>query len=949
MRSGRALTDGTISTALTDTDGHGTHVAGTIAAARDGQGMVGIAPGATILALGAIGVPQGSDSVGLSYLADQADVRVINGSYGPTIAANATIWNANGDVGDFTAVKKELDAGKILVFANGNDGQKAPVQAVNPSGISLYPFIRPGNANAGVYTGIGNTDFSAIDRSAGQIIAVSNIAVDFSISADSNRCGVTASWCLSAPGGGVFNGASNPDGILSTYINKDSPITLSGSLYAYSNGTSMAAPHVAGAVADLIEAYPGYSARDIVAVMFATAQDLGTPGVDAIYGYGLVRLDRALSGPTTLAAGANVNVVANDTTYWSQPFANIGGFTKDGAGNLIVAGRTAVTDGDVTIQQGALGVGGTLTVTGAVGGNAARLQIDQNATLAGFGTVNAVTNIQGTLSPGALPNLADAQAFATGLGLAAPTANGTSIGTLTFAKNVTLAATANTRIAIDGTLEMPGGPRTYSKIVVSGPGTTFALGGTLSPVLRDIPGATNTYVPAAGDKFKFLVATDGATITGQYATLLQPGTGLAADTRLALIANATSLTLDVAPTSFANFARTQTANPNVSGVAAALDLANAGGNTTRRATIFNELYSEDGDHIDDGLATLSGQGHTATPRAALMSFAGFSGMVADRQNAVVNGGGTVQASLMPAFAVAYGTEGPTLTASASALPFPASGPVGSVGQWSTWGQAYGQWSKVGATADLPSSSTSGGGFVVGLDRMFTPDLLGGLAFGFARNTTLSEGTKANADTYGMSLYASWMPGRFVVDSRVSLGPTKGTTTRSIELPDVSTIANGSYTGFGALFATDIGYRVFVNDITLKPYVGMTAQAFRRDAFAETTDFGLSFPAQTFNKLTGSVGAVINTQKTLASGLTLMPVVKLAVAHDFRDDSFVTNVALLDEPFQTRAANPGREALIGGFGLIGWQTERLRVFANYTGEFHTNGRAHQLTGGVRTAW
>jgi uncharacterized protein with beta-barrel porin domain len=50
-----------------------------------------------------------------------------------------------------------------------------------------------------------------------------------------------------------------------------------------------------------------------------------------------------------------------------------------------------------------------------------------------------------------------------------------------------------------------------------------------------------------------------------------------------------------------------------------------------------------------------------------------------------------------------------------------------------------------------------------------------------------------------------------------------------------------------------------------------------------------------------------------------------------------------------AANPGRDSAVVALSLSAWQTERLCLFANYTGQFSANAIATQVAGGLRVAW
>lgn len=131
-------------------------------------------------------------------------------------------------------------------------------------------------------------------------------------------------------------------------------------------------------------------------------------------------------------------------------------------------------------------------------------------------------------------------------------------------------------------------------------------------------------------------------------------------------------------------------------------------------------------------------------------------------------------------------------------------------------------------------------------------------------------------------------------------------------------------------------------------MGLTDQVSRQNAYTESTDFGLSFPAQTFVKTTTALGALATTTFQVG-GVTLMPEARIAWTHDLRDDALTTQSSLFDAPFSINAANPGRDAAVIGLKLAGWQAQNLRVFAGYTGEFRNNASSHEVFGGLRIVW
>ena len=210
-----------------DDNGHGTHVAGTIGAKRDGAGLVGVAPDSEIFAIKSL------DAQGNGYLSDivagvdwaiQNKMDVINMSLGTSADSRAM-----RDI-----VQKASNSGIIVVGANGNDGVGTPVN---------YP--------------------AKYDS----VIAVSSIDSALKISSFSSTGPETE---FTAPGSQV----------VSTYLNGG---------YAISSGTSMASPHVAGFVALMKQMHPDKSASEIRKELQNYAVDLGDVGRDNFYGYGMLK------------------------------------------------------------------------------------------------------------------------------------------------------------------------------------------------------------------------------------------------------------------------------------------------------------------------------------------------------------------------------------------------------------------------------------------------------------------------------------------------------------------------------------------------------------------------------------------------------------------------------------------------------------------------------------
>jgi len=232
-----------------DSDGHGTHVAGTVAASGDNStGVVGLGWRVKIMAL-KVGC-NGADitlaaAISAIDYAVSKRVNVINMSMG-----GAFVSRAMAD-----AISNAVQNNIAVVVAAGNSG--------GPDSDQLYPANDP---NVITVSATGPSDELAHYSSYGN-------AVD-----------------VAAPGGNPPGGSSTcsstgSDCIVSTYI---------GGRYVALTGTSMAAPQVTGLIALLFSKDPTISVQQIRSILETTSVDLGASGKDPKFGYGRIDVRAAL-------------------------------------------------------------------------------------------------------------------------------------------------------------------------------------------------------------------------------------------------------------------------------------------------------------------------------------------------------------------------------------------------------------------------------------------------------------------------------------------------------------------------------------------------------------------------------------------------------------------------------------------------------------------------------
>jgi subtilisin family serine protease len=230
-----------------DLSGHGTQTMGVMVGGDAGGTTIGMAPGAQWIAV-KIFNDQGASTAtaihqGFQWLLDPDHNPATADA--PQVVNNSWAFGTPGCFLDFEPDLQSLRAAGILpVFAAGNGG---------PSSSTSYS---PANNPSAFAVG-------AINNSS-QVYAYS--------SRGPSTCGGSAKQVY-------------PDVVAPGVNIRTSDLF---SFYISTSGTSFAAPHVAGALALLLSAYPGLSAADQAAALTGSAQDLGAPGPDDVTGYGRV-------------------------------------------------------------------------------------------------------------------------------------------------------------------------------------------------------------------------------------------------------------------------------------------------------------------------------------------------------------------------------------------------------------------------------------------------------------------------------------------------------------------------------------------------------------------------------------------------------------------------------------------------------------------------------------
>ncbi|QPI32167.1 autotransporter outer membrane beta-barrel domain-containing protein [Serratia sp. CMO1] len=777
-----------------DSDGtlgsHGTHVGGIAAGSRDGGAMHGVAFNAQIISA-ENGDPGPEDGIilgndGAVYQAGwdalvASGARIINNSWGIGITEKFDEGGYDPAYPHFTVndAQKQFDQIKQILGTKPGGAYQGAIDAARSGVVTIFAAGNDGNLN--------NPDAMAglayfVPDIAPNWLSVASLqdptnTGDYSISTFSSRCGYTASLCVSAPGTRVY----------SSIIEGTSVENLTTG-YAKYSGTSMAAPHVAGSVAVLMERFPYLNGAQVAEVLKTTATDMGAPGIDALYGWGMINLGKAINGPGMLVTAEDIpeefripdptgvaygptqfvvdlpgvgavldkgkptERVCSDVLcgldFWSNDISGHGGLTKQGIGTLVLTGNNTYS-GPTLVNQGRLAINGSVT---------SAVSVQSGGIVGGSGTVGSLTARRG--------------------GTVAP---GNSIGTLNVAGDVSFEP--GSRYAVEV------GPNGQSDRIQSGGAATIG-GGEVAVTLENSSNLlTQSEVRSLlGQQYTILSAQQG--VSGQFDAVapnyLFLGTGLSYQP--------TGVTLSVGRngTSFASVAQT----PNERAVAAAADALAAG----------NPVYE-----------SLLNSGSAGEARQA---FRQLSGQIhADIASALVNDSRYLREALNGRLRQAEGL------ASSSAIKADEDG---------AWAQLLGAWDHASGDANATGYQASTYGVLVGLDSAAAADWRLGVATGYTRTSLHGGyGSKADSDNYHLAAYGDKQFGALALRGGAGYTWHRIDTKRSVNYGMQSDRDTAKYSARTEQLFAEAGYSVKGEWLNLEPFVNLAYVNFENNGIAES--------------------------------------------------------------------------------------------------------------------
>jgi len=879
---------------------HGTHVGGIAAGNRDGVEMHGVAFNAQIISADN-GDPGPEDGIvlgndGAVYKAGwdslvASGARIINNSWGIGITDRFAKGGRNPDFPHFTVNDARAQfaqiqpllgtlpggaydgaiaaarSGVLTIFAAGNDYNLNNPDAI--AGLGYFvPEIAPNWMTVAALQ--QNPDTSS--------------ANPYVISTFSSRCGYTASFCVSAPGTRIYSaviGGTSLEDLTQGYANK--------------NGTSMAAPHAAGAAAVLMERFPYMSGAQIASVLRTTATDMGAPGIDSLYGWGMINLDKGIRGPGMLVteqdipeelriaggygpsqfvadlpgvgalvdAGRPTERRCNDLScvldLWSNDISGHGGLTKQGIGTLVLSGNNTYA-GPTLVNQGRLAVNGSLQST---------VTVNDGGVLGGNGRIGAlVVNRGGVVAPG------------------------NSIGTLRVSNDVTFQPGSTYAVEVGST----GSDRLVSDGQIAVGGANLALDLQNPGVSLQSQQATSL----VGRQFDILDAAGG--VQGSFAQVqsnaLFLGGGLAytgSGVRLAVQRNATS---------FASVGLTA----NQRSVAAAADRLGAG-----NPVYESLLLSADAASAQQAFDQLSGEIHPAVGNLLLNDSRQLRDAVGERTRL-------------------QGVEGQDN---------------------GLWVKALGAWGKADGDSGHARYSSSIGGMLLGIDGQMSEDTRVGVFTGYS-DSSLSMGdgrhSSASVDSYHLGAYA----GKELEQLRLSVGAShswhRTETKRELQYNEVSDRQKSKRDAQSTQVFGEAAWKVELPSVALEPFANLAYVHIASDSFREHGGAAaLKGGQDNRDAWLSTLGMRAGKQLQLSSGQAVELAATLGWQHNLSSTGADQHLAFAGQgdTYKVQALSLDRDAAVVGARVGIALSREARVNLDYNGLLGSRDKSHGV--GLTLDW
>ena len=276
-----------------------------------------------------------------------------------------------------------------------------------------------------------------------------------------------------------------------------------------------------------------------------------------------------------------------------------------------------------------------------------------------------------------------------------------------------------------------------------------------------------------------------------------------------------------------------------------------------------------------------------------------------------------------------------------------------VGETAAWGRLVGVWGDTDGSAGVGGSDFQITGGIVGVDHVFTPILLAGVAAQWTTNDIDFDGRPDNADVDSLELgaYVSWGDTRLYLNANASFIWHDFDVNRVV----LGSAVNGDYNGTTVSAYAEAGKIFEAGRWRIQPLVAFSYAHLETDGYTETGPVPatlLIVNGSDFDSLKSMIGARFAYPIQLDSGRKLVPEARVVWAHEFLDDQSNFVAAPVFAPgatFLVQGEEYSRDSIIVGTGISAPLTDQTTIFIDYDAGLNADITTHTVSAGFRTRW
>lgn len=268
-----------------------------------------------------------------------------------------------------------------------------------------------------------------------------------------------------------------------------------------------------------------------------------------------------------------------------------------------------------------------------------------------------------------------------------------------------------------------------------------------------------------------------------------------------------------------------------------------------------------------------------------------------------------------------------------------------------WGQILGGSAHRAGDADSDGFTSKSFGLTTGLDNLFTPNMLGGVALSWLRSwsdgSNNSSGSSTELDSYQLTFYGSYRQNRLNVDGQLGAAWNKFDQERAINF--LGDTAKADYDGQQYSAFGRVGYDFTLSqDAIVTPFAGLRWLHARNDAYQETGAGAAnnSVDSQNSDSVTHEIGAKAAWQFDTEMG-ALSPQVSLAWIHDYTSSALETTGQIGGTAYRIESERLAADGAKLSLGLGLASSDSLDFRLQYDGELRSGYQAQTAT--FRTTW